>query len=254
MAKLDIGEVLSKIDSCDLDYFKSLSEEDQSGFTPYTVMQWIGSINDSLQVKYRANALEAVTGKWKDGGKEIAKQLVDTFNAMNKGVCLSVAKCAETKYDWYIMFSVKDQSTARELSDFIYSLTNLRENSISRDIDPDKYKNLLVDLNRFVNYDFWVLQKNKNMIYDLMCLASASTYGVNKPRSWLQLPKNVNDDILVRFFRKYFDEPTIRIGDIQNICNGINRDEFASMVEGSGYVDTVDISKYMASYDRISKN
>ena len=78
--KLDINEVLAHIDNIDMGYFDSLSDEDKKLFQPYVVLRWMTSLNDSVVLKYKSSLFESVTGKWKEGGKDTCKQIVDAVN------------------------------------------------------------------------------------------------------------------------------------------------------------------------------
>ena len=54
--KLDIFQVLRKIDSKDRKFFDSLSEDELKGFLPFLIMRWMSGTSDPMQV-YMLNEL-----------------------------------------------------------------------------------------------------------------------------------------------------------------------------------------------------
>lgn len=54
--KLDIIEVLNKIDDFSLDYFKQLTEEEKKSLPPYVLLQWLSNCKSEEQV-LRINSL-----------------------------------------------------------------------------------------------------------------------------------------------------------------------------------------------------
>jgi hypothetical protein len=49
--RLDIHEVLRKVDAFDRDYFRNLSDEEQKGLSPYIMMRWLGGCKSPLQIQ-----------------------------------------------------------------------------------------------------------------------------------------------------------------------------------------------------------
>lgn len=49
--KLDIFEVLAKVDSFDLAYFRGLSDEEKKSLSPYTLMLWMNGCKSKLQIQ-----------------------------------------------------------------------------------------------------------------------------------------------------------------------------------------------------------
>jgi hypothetical protein len=54
--KIDIFEVLRKIDACDIAYFQNLDEEEMKSVQPLVIMRWMSGTKDSTQIQ-RINAL-----------------------------------------------------------------------------------------------------------------------------------------------------------------------------------------------------
>jgi hypothetical protein len=50
MSKLNLMELLDKIDQNDIDYFRNLSEEERKGFAPIVVQRWLSSTKDKAQL------------------------------------------------------------------------------------------------------------------------------------------------------------------------------------------------------------
>ncbi len=48
--KIDIFKVLSKVDNFDIDYFKSLTDEEKKGIPPYTLMLWMSGCKSNIQL------------------------------------------------------------------------------------------------------------------------------------------------------------------------------------------------------------
>lgn len=57
--KLDIFEVLKKIDECDIKYFEKLSEDDLKSIHPLILMRWMSGTKDLAQIQ-RLNGISNV--------------------------------------------------------------------------------------------------------------------------------------------------------------------------------------------------
>jgi NACalpha-BTF3-like transcription factor len=57
--KLDIFEVLKKIDECDILYFHNLSEDELKSIHPLVIMRWLSGTKDSAQIQ-RLNAISNI--------------------------------------------------------------------------------------------------------------------------------------------------------------------------------------------------
>lgn len=49
--KIDIFEILRKIDECDVMYFQKLSEEDMKSIQPLIIMRWMTGTKDTTQIQ-----------------------------------------------------------------------------------------------------------------------------------------------------------------------------------------------------------
>lgn len=49
--KIDIFEVLRKIDECDVVYFQNLSEEEMKSIQPLVIMRWMTGTKDTTQIQ-----------------------------------------------------------------------------------------------------------------------------------------------------------------------------------------------------------
>ena len=49
--KVNIMEVLEKVDSFDLEYFNNLTEEEKKSVSPYTLMLWMGGCKSDIQLR-----------------------------------------------------------------------------------------------------------------------------------------------------------------------------------------------------------
>jgi len=49
--RIDIFEVLKKVDSFDLAYFNGLTPEERKGISPYTLMLWMGGCKSPIQLR-----------------------------------------------------------------------------------------------------------------------------------------------------------------------------------------------------------
>lgn len=252
--KLDINDVLAHIDSIDMGYFDSLSDEDKKLFQPYVVLRWLTSLNDSVVMKYRSSQFESITGKWKEQGKETCKQIVDAVNNLaGCTVCTGVNKTGDQNTRaWYIVFSVTNQSAAPIVEAHIKSLTGQSPCSISSDLDSETYKTNILATNEYVNIGFWDTNKHPELQYKLMCVSGAYTAGVNKPRSWLSMiggdKSNIN--IVLEFFKKFYDDPCMRHDEAKLIIAQISRDEFVQMIESSGLISSSDYKRFITAYER----
>lgn len=252
--KLDINDVLTHIDSVDMGYFESLSDEDKKLFQPYVVLRWLTSLNDSVVLKYRSSQFESVVGKWKEQGKETCKQIVDAVNTLiGSTVCTGVNKTGDQNTRaWYIVFSVTNQTAANAVETHIKNLTGQTPCTISSDLDSETYKTNIITTNEYVNVGFWDTNKHPELQYKLMCVAGAYTTGVNKPRSWLPMiggdKSNINT--VLEFFKKFYDDPCMRPAEAKLILTQLSRDEFVQMVESSGLVSSSEYKRFITAYER----
>lgn len=252
--KLDINEVLAHIDNIDMGYFDALSDEDKKLFQPYVILRWMTSLNDSVVLKYKSSLFESVTGKWKEGGKDTCKQIVDAVNNLTGyTVCTGVNKTGDQNTrSWYIVFSVTNQQSAAIVETHIKSLTGQSPYLVVSDLDSETYKSSILATNEYVNVGFWDTNKHPALQYKLMCVAGAYTAGVNKPRNWLAMiggdKSNINT--VLEFFKKFYDDPCMRPEEAKLIIAQLSRDEFVQMIESSGLVSSSDYKRFITAYER----
>lgn len=195
--KLDMNLLLEKIDTADYGYYDSLSDKEKKHFTPYTVLRWVSSLDDSIVVTYNAKKVEAIFGKWSAGGKEVLNDLRTEFeqNGIN---CISVSKYEHAKFDWRIKFSVQSKTDATKLVDSMkeFGITGHEVLSL---IDSTTAKYQLIMLNEMVNEGFWDIQDHPELVYQLLCSVSDIVGPEKRAHTWLPFPKgmkNVNETIL----------------------------------------------------------
>lgn len=195
--KLDMNLLLEKIDTAEYGYYDSLTEKEKKHFTPYTVLRWVSSLDDSTVVTYNAKKVEGVFGKWSAGGKEVLNDLRTEFQ--QSGInCISVAKYEHAKYDWRIKFSVQSKDDATKLIESMkeFGITGSEVLSL---IDSTTAKYQLIMLNEMVNEGFWDIQDHPELVYQLLCSVSDVIGPEKRAHTWLPFPKgmkNVNETIL----------------------------------------------------------
>lgn len=191
--RLDISEVLEKIDLADYDFYDSLSDKEKKLFTPYTVLRWLSSLDDSVQLTYSAKKLEAVFGKWKDGGKDVLNELKDEFNKKKQGQCINVSKYEHAKFDWRIKFAVQDRASANAIIEMLKEFGITSGEEIVSLIDSTTYKYYLVFLNDFVNQDMWSMKDQPELVYQLMCSVSDMIGAKKQTHNWLPFGKGIKN-------------------------------------------------------------
>lgn len=222
--KLDISEVLKNIDIGNTKYLKNLPDEEKKQFTPYVVMRFLGSLDDSVQLTYKSKDIENIMGKWTAGAKQVLNEFVDEFNKTSSGICTNVKKYEHAKYDWRIGFSVQDMSTANALAEQMkeFGVTPIETVSL---ISASEMKNYLIMLNELVNVGFWDMQSFSEELYEMMCNVSKFTGTGELKRSWLAFAKslkNTADEDIVNVIKKTVDPLT---------SNQINSSEYIIMLK-----------------------
>lgn len=239
--ELLIQDVLKHIDLADYQFYDNLSEEEKKSFTPYTVLRWVSSLDDSLLVTYNAKTIESVFGKWKNGGKEALNELI--IELQKNGVdVFNVSKYCHTEpYDWRIKFSVKDKKSSNEL------ITSLNEFGItSPDIlqleDSLSLKYQLILLNDMVNDGFWEMKDHPDLIYQLMCSVQDMIGTGTKVHNWIPFSKglkNVNSNLfdIIKFTQPELTRENINEQEYKILLLSYTKDEFKVLLEDFGYQD-----------------
>lgn len=252
--KLDIMSVLDNIDSGNMNYFKDLDVSLQNSFSPYVVMQWMSSLDDSLSITYRSKDVESVFGKWSSKGKETLNELIKTYNdEMNSNVIGSVSKSEYGKYDWRISFNVN--GTTDEMNEFIKFMKesfSLEVYSTEQLLTSDMYKQYLIILNDFVNNKLWKMQDNNALIYELMCSVSTLFGKMKFKRSWLQFiksRKNFNEDIYNIVTNHLSDITKMQLSLIEYklVLNKFDEISFIDQAEDMGFQE-VQIKKLLKQF------
>lgn len=190
--KLDLNTLLERIDNADYDYYDTLSEEEKKLFTPYTVLRWVSSLDDSIQVTYSAKNIENVFSKWSSGGKEVLNELKDEFNTNPDVKCMSVSKYEHAKYDWRIKFSVQDMNSANKLIETITGFGVTGHEIVSL-VDNTTIKHNLILLNNMVNVDFWSISGHPELVYQLLCSVSSLLGKQTRKHNWLPFCKGLKN-------------------------------------------------------------
>ena len=183
-----ITDILQQIDRANYNYYNEMTEKERKDFTPYTVLRWVSSLDDSLQVTYPSSKVESVFGKWKNGGKEALSELVEEMKKSGINVS-SVTKYCHGDYDWRIKFAVQGQGDAATL---ISNMTefNITGSQIISLVDSDVVKYQLIMLNDMVNDGFWDMKDHPELVYQLMCSVHDMLGGKELQRNWLNFSKS----------------------------------------------------------------
>lgn len=240
-AKLDINLLLEKIDNAEYGYFDSLSEKEQKLFTPYTVLRWVSSLDDSIVVTYNAKKVEGVFGKWTEGGKEALNELKTEFS-QNGIHCISISKYEHAKYDWRIKFSVKSNDSANLLIESMkeFGITGSEVLSL---IDSTSAKYHLIMLNEMVNDGFWDIQEHPELVYQLLCSVSDMIGKEKRTHTWLPFPKglkNVDKTILqiIKDSVNTFTSNQLNEEEYKIILLQYDKESFNKLLEEFGYQDS----------------
>ena len=183
-----IAEFLKHIDRADYKYYNDMTEDERKEFTPYTVLRWVSSLDDSLQVTFPSSKVENVFGKWKAGGKEALTELVKELNSTGVNVT-SVTKYCHRDYDWRIKFAVQSNDDANKL---IAAMTefSIAGGQIISLVDSDVVRYQLIMLNDMVNDGFWDMKEHPELVYQLLCSVHDMLGGKELPRNWLNFSKS----------------------------------------------------------------
>lgn len=255
--KLDINEVLNNIDAGNTSYLEELPEEERKQFTPYVVLRFLGSLDDSVQLTYRAKDLEDVLGKWAKGAKEILNEFIEEFNGNPSVNCTGVKKYEHAKYDWRIGFSVQDKKTADELTIKLSEFGVSPIETISL-ISATDMKNYIIMLNELVNMDFWDMQKFPNELYKMMCCISTMIDTKNLKRSWIPFSKsikNTSDPDILAVFKQTLDEPTqcqLNSSEYQILLRSYDKKSFKELLNDLGKSED-EAKKLLTKFDKEQK-
>lgn len=235
-----INDFLKQIDRANYKYYTDMTEDERKEFTPYTVLRWVSSLDDSLQVTYPSSKVESVFGKWKAGGKDALGELVTELNASGVNVS-SVTKYCHSDYDWRIKFAVQSQTDADKLIAAMNDFSISGSEVISL-VDSTTVKYQLIMLNDMVNDGFWDMKEHPELIYQLMCAVQDMIGGKELPRNWLNFSKS-----LKHANNALFD--LIKSTQPSSVSNQMNEDEykiillqhtkksFETLLENMGYQD-----------------
>lgn len=183
-----IAEFLKHIDRADYKYYNDMTEDERKEFTPYTVLRWVSSLDDSMQVTYPSSKVEAVFGKWKAGGKEALTELVNELKSTGINVS-SVTKYCHSDYDWRIKFAVQSSGDANQLISAMNDFSIAGSEVVSL-VDSDVVRYQLIMLNDMVNDGFWDMKEHPELVYQLLCSVHDMLGGKELPRSWLNFSKS----------------------------------------------------------------
>ncbi|HCQ0858905.1 TPA: hypothetical protein OGU99_000838 [Escherichia coli] len=235
-----INDFLKHIDRADYKYYSEMTEEERKDFTPYTVLRWVSSLDDSLQVTYPSSKVESVFGKWKAGGKDALTELINELNSSGVNVS-SVTKYCHADYDWRIKFAVQGQSDANKLIAAMNDFSISGSEVISL-VDSTTVKYQLIMLNDMVNDGFWDMKEHPELVYQLMCAVQDMVGGKELPRSWINFSKS-----LKHANNALFD--LIKSTQPSSVANQMNEDEykiillqytkksFETLLDNMGYQD-----------------
>lgn len=236
--KLDMNLLLEKIDMADYDYFSTLSEKEQKHFTPYTVLRWVSALDDSVQLTYNAKKLEAIFGKWKDGGKEVLNELKDEFNRSKTGTCITVAKYEHAKFDWRIKFAVQDKKSAEALVEKLKEF-GISGHEIVSLVDSVTLKYHLIMLNDMVNSELWSMKDHPELVYQLLCSVSDMIGAQKQAHNWLPFCKgmrNVDADLykIIRLTQSELVATQLNESEYKILLLSYTKDEFQQLLEDMG--------------------
>lgn len=189
--KLDISEVLKHIDNGNKNYYNTLSDDEKKLFTPYTVLRYMGSLDDSLTLSYSSKSVESVFGTWKSGAKKILEELYEEFNTKGTGTVTSVKKYEHAKYDWRIGFSL----TPNAVEPFKECMKEFGLTAYGTEtmIDSFLLKNYLIMLNELVNINMWEMNNHHELIFEMMCSIHSVLGTTEMKRTWLDFPKGMKN-------------------------------------------------------------
>lgn len=235
-----IGDLLNKIDNADYQYYDQMTDEEKKHFTPYTVLRWVSSLDDSMQVTYSASKVESVFGKWKTGGKEALTELVKELKNENIG-CTGVTKYCHGDYDWRIKFSVQNKSDADALIESM-KLFNITGSEVLTLIDSTTIKYQLIMLNDMVNDGFWEMKEHPELVYQLLCAVQDMIGKGDKAHNWLPFPKglkNVNTEIfeLIKCTQPSSIATQMNEDEYKIILLSYDKESFKLFLESMGYQD-----------------
>jgi hypothetical protein len=239
--KLDMNLLLEKIDLAQYNYYDELSDKEKKHFTPYTVLRWVSALDDSTLVTYNAKKVEAVFGKWSNGGKESLNELRNEFvqNGIN---VISVAKYEHAKFDWRIKFAVPDLETANALIESMkeFSITG---SEIVNLIDSTTAKYHLIMLNEMVNEGFWSMKDHPDLVYQLLCSASDMVGAEKRAHTWLPFPKglkNVDKDIfeIIKSTQSTLTANQLSEDEYKILLFSYDKKSFDAVLSDMGYQDS----------------
>lgn len=183
-----IAEFLKHIDRADYKYYNDMTEDERKEFTPYTVLRWVSSLDDSLQVTFPSSKVESVFGKWKAGGKEALNELINELKGAGVNVT-SVTKYCHSDYDWRIKFAVQSTDDANKLVAALSEFSVSGSQIISL-VESDVVRYQLIMLNDMVNDGFWDMKEHPELVYQLLCSVHDMLGGKELPRNWLNFSKS----------------------------------------------------------------
>lgn len=241
--KLDMNLLLEKIDMADYSYYETLTDKEKKHFTPYTVLRWMSSLDDSVQLTYSAKKLEGIFGKWKDGGKDALNELKDEFNRSGKGTCITVAKYEHAKFDWRIKFAVQDRASADAIVEMLKEFGVTSGQEIVSLIDSDTLKYHLIFLNDFVNQDLWSMKDQPELVYQLMCSVSDMVGAQKQAHNWLPFckgMKNVDADVygIIRSTQNTTVATQLNEVEYRILLGGYNKQSFKKLLEDMAKTDS----------------
>lgn len=235
-----IGDVLSKIDNAHYKFYEEMTDDEKKNFTPYTVLRWVSSLDDSMQVTFSSSKVESVFGKWKSGGKEALNELVKELQNENIG-CTNVTKYNHGDYDWRIKFSVKSKSDADLLIDSMKQFGITGSEIISL-IDSTTLKYQLIMLNDMINDGFWSMKEHPELVYQLLCAVQDMIGKGDKIHNWLPFPKglkNVNTELfeLIKKTQNSTISTQMNEDEYKILLLSYDKQSFKDLLENMGYQD-----------------
>lgn len=259
--KLDMNLLLEKIDMADYGYYDTLSDKEKKHFTPYTVLRWVSSLDDSVQVTYNAKKVEAIFGKWSAGGKEALNELRDEFNSTGLGTCISTSKYEHAKFDWRIKFAVQDRQSANALIEYMTEF-GITGHEIVSLVDSTTIKYHLLMLNDMVNENFWEMKNHPELVYQLMCSVSEMVGAVRQTHNWLPFCKglkNVNKDLfeIIKRTQSEYVSTQLNEAEYRILLLGYDKTTFGELLEelGLGESDIKSLLKqFKAEIEKYGKN
>lgn len=239
--KLDMNNLLAKIDTADYKYYDSLTDKEKKHFTPYTVLRWVSSLDDSMLVTYGAKRVEDIFGKWSAGGKEALNELRTELQSAGINI-ISIAKYEHGKYDWRIKFAVPNKETADNLMEAMKEFTITGGEIISL-IDSLTAKYHLIMLNDMVNDGFWSLKEHPELVYQLLCSVSDMVGAEKRAHTWLPFPKglkNVDKTIfeIIKSTQTGLTANQLTEEEYKILLSGYNKSSFTELLDEMGYQES----------------